>query len=497
MEDNVLQIDLKKSSDKNGPPARRVLTYNLLCDFTEIENILDHFNIGMEDVEALIKPTPAIPSLLIVLKEKLSEWIKEKEIRREPYLLYQPAPQSERMGRTQIWAHITLEDNQFDRRVTIEGIFKRVSNEEIMHTLKYHGEILSEPKPVTWKGTDFPNGDLVVNMRIHNEFTFIMIKGEPYKASYAKQEKNCNHCFSWNHRSPECQRWDADVRTLMFDYYQKWQRQVGFKEFQPLKDYQADDKKTPQKLPEGNTIPARPQKQDTEKQDGDEELPIVTQNAAEDNEAHDKDDLNPGALLDEFGTKYNQQGINQKFSLPAHATEKKQTEHAQRRLFEEDPDQGARDPVQEAASTNEREGEEGVSKERPGKNEKEPGESKKEKEPNQGEKTMSSTEDAKKDEESAEDGKKRKHDGISATKLTPESKKVHVNENQQLLKELEKIEKDATKKDLTGVKKKILKRRLDELITSKKEVIKRMQEDDRGVIEQTESRIRSFVERDK
>ena len=110
---------------------------------------------------------------------------------------------------------------------------------------------------------------------------------------------------------------------------------------------------------------------------------------------------------------------------------------------------------------------------------------------------MSSTDDAKEDEESAEDGKKRKHDGISATKLTPESKKVHVNENQQLLKELEKIEKDATKKDLTGVKKKILKRRLDELITSKKEVIKRMQEDDRGVIEQTESRIRSFVERDK
>ena len=142
----------------------------------------------MEDVDALIKPTPAIPSLLVVLKKNVEDWLKEADVRRDPYLLYQPAPQSERMGRTQIWAHITLEDNQFDRRVTIEGIFKRVSNEEIMHTLKYHGEILSEPKPVTWKGTDFPNGDLVVNMRIHNEFTFIMIKGEAYKVSYAKQD---------------------------------------------------------------------------------------------------------------------------------------------------------------------------------------------------------------------------------------------------------------------------------------------------------------------
>ena len=62
---------------------------------------------------------------------------------------------------------------------------------------------------------------------------------------------------------------------------------------------------------------------------------------------------------------------------------------------------------------------------------------------------------------------------------------------------MEKIEKKATKKDLTGVKKKVLKRRLDELITSKKEVIKRLQEDDQGIIEQTESRISSFVKTDK
>ena len=42
VDDNVLQIDLKKSSEKNSQPARGVLTYNLLCDFTEIENILQN-----------------------------------------------------------------------------------------------------------------------------------------------------------------------------------------------------------------------------------------------------------------------------------------------------------------------------------------------------------------------------------------------------------------------------------------------------------------------
>ena len=128
VDDNVLQIDLKKSAEKNGPMARGVLTYNLLCDFAEVDNIMTHFNISMEDIDALIKPTPAIPSLLVVLKKNVEDWLKEADVRRDPYLLYQPAPQSERMGRTQIWAHVVLEDNQFDRRVTIEGIYKRVSN---------------------------------------------------------------------------------------------------------------------------------------------------------------------------------------------------------------------------------------------------------------------------------------------------------------------------------------------------------------------------------
>ena len=44
VEDNILQIDLKKSSEKNGQMA------------TEFENIMNHFNIDMADVEGLINP---------------------------------------------------------------------------------------------------------------------------------------------------------------------------------------------------------------------------------------------------------------------------------------------------------------------------------------------------------------------------------------------------------------------------------------------------------
>ena len=111
--------------------------------------------------------------------------------------------------------------------MTIEGIYKRASNEEIIHTLSYNGEVLSPPKPLTWQRTEIPNGDLVIDMRIRNEFTFIMIKGEAYKVSYAKQERNCSHCLAWDHRNFDCQKWDTDGRTLTLDFYQKWQRQVG------------------------------------------------------------------------------------------------------------------------------------------------------------------------------------------------------------------------------------------------------------------------------
>ena len=532
VDDNVLQIDLKKSAEKNGPMARGVLTYNLLCDFTEVDNIMTHFNISMEDVDALIKPTPAIPSLLVVLKKNVEDWLKEADVRRDPYLLYQPAPQSERMGRTQIWAHVVLEDNQFDRRVTIEGIYKRVSNAEITHTLSYNGEILSTPQPLMWKGSDLPNGDLVVNMRLQTEMNFIIIKGEAYKVSYAKQERQCSHCFSFRHKNFECDRWETDSRTLLFDYYKKWQRQVDFKEFQPLRaEMEGADTKTP-------IQPKRLSKADDDETDP--EIVAVP----------DKDNLNPEPLLKEFGDKYNTKGTGLRSPDTDQKTDNnKKLGSVQRQLFadnnsntnegeKEDPEEGVQVAVHkegEQAAAYDEEGLEVAQKEgiemSAVDNEVKPKLATSESRPRSEEeklkdnmvpdedtvkpasltksaplgqepvKTLASGDDGNKKlkqseeyEETSEKDKKRKHEN-SSTKLTPENKKSNVNEKPELLKELKKMEKEAKQKDLTEVKKKVLKSRLEGFLNSNNDKMKRLQGEDRLELEQLEAKLRSLLEK--
>lgn len=546
VEDNVLQIDLKKSSEKNGAMARGVHTYNLLCNFTEVENILVHFNIAFDDVEALIKPTPAIPSLLVALKKNLSDWVKETDVRRDPLLLYQPAPQSERMGRTQIWAHAVLEDNQFDRRVTIEGIYKRASIAEIVHTLNYNGDVLTKPQPLTWKGSDIPNGDLMVNMKLYREMNFIIIKGEAFKVSYARQEKQCSHCYSFSHKNFECERWEADGRTLLFDFYKKWQKQVGFKEFQPLNSNpEGELPKTPlQKKPTGdeeeeNHTPKSPEHQTTV-------VPQKTQSERKDDDSAkivaDKDNSNPGTLLEEFGVKYNLHGTNAK--SPGHQANLDKVKllgSVQRKLFEEEDIHKSLRSNVESISTIEGALQETQEKDKPEENTKvrseeaktskedqhdsllsegaikglykgtakdkdQQGKSPKGKEKPEGlEEVPKPEEDEDKalerqnkaadvKEGTTEEAKKRKH-GSSATKLTPENKKVHVNEKPVLIKEIKKMEEEATKKDLTEVKKKVLKSRLETYLNSKKDEIKRMSDDDQLEHERIESNIRSSLDK--
>ena len=339
IEGNIFQIDLKKSSDRNGAMARGIHTYNLLCDLTEVESILTHFSIKLEDVKALIKPTPAIPSLLVALKKDVAEWTKETDVRRDPFLLYQPAPQSERMGRTQIWAHPVFEDNQSERRVTIEGIYKRVPEAEIVHSLSYNGEVLTVPQPLTWKGTDLPNGDLVINMRLHREMNVIIIKGESYKVSYARQAKQCTHCFSFQHRNFECEKWDVDGRTLLFDYYKKWQRQVGFEEFQPIKAMVEGEPtlKTPDMRSKEIAVNNNNKKDQTSEATN---QPSEAQgNNPKDRtakEAPDKDNLDPAVLLEEFGNKYNRTETRESELSPE--SFKKALGKVQRKLFaEKDP----------------------------------------------------------------------------------------------------------------------------------------------------------------
>ena len=289
-DDNILKIEIKKGEEWNSPVARGIHTYNLLSDFTEIENILVHFNINMNAIQGLIKPTPAIPSLLVILDSKLSDFLKKVDITREPFLLYQPSPQSESMGRSQLWAHAILENDQFDRKVTVEGIYKRVSSRELVHSLSYSGDVLNSPQPLMWRGSDLPNGDVVLNMRLHTELNFVMIKGEAYKVSYSKQERQCGHCWSWQHANFECDKWDRDGRTMMVDYDMKWKRLVNFKEYQPLKENLADEVQTP-------VTPKNP-----------DQPPAEGDNSGDGSQATDKDDINPVKLLNEYNLKYNPKG---------------------------------------------------------------------------------------------------------------------------------------------------------------------------------------------
>ena len=501
VEDNVLQIDLKKSGERNGPMARGVHTYNLLCNFEEVENILTHFNITSEDVEALIKPTPAIPTLLVVLKKNLADWVKETDVRREPLLLYQPAPQSERMGRSQIWAHAILEDNQYERRVTIEGIYKRVSEAEILHTLSYNGEVLSKPEPKTWKGSDYPNGDLVVNMRLHMEMNFIIIKGEAYKVNYARQERQCTHCFSFRHKNFECERWETDERTLMLDFYSKWKKQVGFKDFQPLKPdavlntptqpkntdgtgegEQANPKRSPNKEPRG----------ETQEEGNEDELA---------KERPDKDNINPDLLLEEFGAKYNLEGTNTKSpGLNGKPDKDKTLGRVQRNLFggddldtskaagegspKEAMTEGAYEAKQASNETGKDTEQETQNLEENQKKGQTPDADKEKMEEMRKELTEG------KEEVGDDDTKKRKH-ANSATKVSPENKKAHTTEKSTLLKEIKKMEEEATKKDLNEVKKKVLKNRFDSYLDSKKDEVKRLLDADQQEYNRIVTNIRS------
>ena len=94
------------------------------------------------------------------------------------------------------------------------------------------------------------------------------------------------------------------------------------------------------------------------------------------------------------------------------------------------------------------------------------------------------------------ESKKRKNSS-SATKLTPENKKAHGNEKPVLLKEMKKMEEESVKKDLTEVKKKVLKSRLESYLNSKKDEIKRMTDDDQREFERTEANIRSSLGKSK
>ena len=612
-DDNILKIEIKKGEEWNSPIARGIHTYNLLSDFTEIENILVHFNINMNAIKGLIKPTPAIPNLLVVLDSKLSDFLKKVDITREPFLMYQPSPQSENMGRSQLWAHAILENDQFDRRVMVEGIYKRVSSRELVHTLSYSGDVLNSPQPLMWKGSDLPNGDVVLNMRLHTELNFVMIKGEAYKVSYSKQERQCGHCWSWQHVNFECDKWDRDGRTMMVDYHMKWKRLVNFKEYQPLKENLAEEEQTP-------VTPKNP-----------DQPPAKGDSSGDGSQATDKDDIDPAKLLNEYNLKYNHKAQtflgrtqralfqdNEDVEAMGKAQSKGHEGDAAIRAAQSSEEGGGgatqgegrggtaqkeaeveggeggvgvnqgREPredggvsqreelgegegggvnqgeaaigralpsgecgggtTQGEAGMGGGEGEVGVNQggdlgEGEGVNQGGTAKSSLEgggeatqdeggggteqqeaamgggeegvgmnqgKETGDGEGIKDSVEknvsleskeaeeaEVKNKEETTEDTKKRKYG--SATKQTPDKKKLHVNsnDNRELFKELKKMEKDISKKDLSEVKKRILKSRLEEYLVTNNEDIKRLQEEERFNLKRIETSIRASLEKGK
>ena len=65
-----------------------------------------------------------------------------------------------------------------------------------------------------------------------------------------------------------------------------------------------------------------------------------------------------------------------------------------------------------------------------------------------------------------EEAKKRKYEEKSKTNLTPEKKKVVVEAKRDIVKEIRKIEKDSANKEISDVKKRVLKTRLDSLMNN-------------------------------
>ena len=70
------------------------------------------------------------------------------------------------------------------------------------------------------------------------------------------------------------------------------------------------------------------------------------------------------------------------------------------------------------------------------------------------------------------------------------------NDNRELFKELKKME-DSSKKDLSEVKKRILKSRFEEYLVTNNEVIKRLQAEERLNLKGIETSIRGSLEKDK
>ena len=231
--DKELTITIRRSADENSAPARGLVMHNLLSEKREMIRVLQHFNL-IGKLTRAAKPTPSIPTIEVALTESVADLVQKDAINTDPLLIYDPTPQMKDSGGSQLWAHIDVDKGPRAKKLTIEGVVGRTNLEEIIHRLRYHGELLAEPVKNVWssEGDDpvfeVETGELTVVMKLRVELNFIFYGNTAYKVFYPSQPAQCSQCYSWSHKIASCYRRDESRLQLMQDHVAKWKEQVGY-----------------------------------------------------------------------------------------------------------------------------------------------------------------------------------------------------------------------------------------------------------------------------
>ena len=232
-----LTITVRRGPDPTDRPARGLQTFNLMSDPAEVIKVLKHFKIEKK-ISRVTKPTPQRPTLQVRLTSSVDQLFGEDEYI-QPCLIYDPTPQSMEAGYTQLHAHLHSSSESLARRIVIEGIHGIINLSDVKHRLQYHGELISDIKPLFWNldGEDclsgIPNGEVCVFMKLKYEINYLVFGRESFRVTYQNQPVGCSICFSWLHRSASCDMRNVGRDQLRSDYLQKWKRMVNFEERGP------------------------------------------------------------------------------------------------------------------------------------------------------------------------------------------------------------------------------------------------------------------------
>ena len=242
-----LTITVRRGPDPTDRPARGLQTFNLMSDPAEVIKVLKHFKIEKK-ISRVTKPTPQRPTLQVRLTSSVDQLFGEDEYI-QPCLIYDPTSQSMEAGYTQLYAHLHSSSESLARRIVIEGIHGIINLSDVKHRLQYHGELISDIKPLFWNldGEDclsgIPNGEVCVFMKLKYEINYLVFGRESFRVTYQNQPVGCSICFSWLHRSASCDMKNVGRDQLRSDYLQKWKRMMNFEERRPEEPFVSGDQK--------------------------------------------------------------------------------------------------------------------------------------------------------------------------------------------------------------------------------------------------------------